>query len=314
MASSCASSTDVPTVLITGANGFLGARCVQRLADVADHQVIALWNDRSSRLLSNPPEHIRYERCDLTDRNQTAALFGRHTIDAVVHTAARLPDGSSPSASAYIETNALATASLAGLARGAACKRFVYCSSISAYGSAPCPASGWTEDQTVAPTHSYGRSKHAGEECVRRACEDGEGNFSGVAMRLAGLHGPGRTSGVIYNSARQALAGHPIALHGSAQPFQLLYLDDAVDALLAALRVSLPTADSVVNVASGTASLMDLAKRVVELSGSRSRVAMDVTSDERQFMNTTRMRSILGVTPRDSDQQLRGIIDWVASA
>ena len=177
-------------ILITGANGFFGSHCVERYSQEFDTKVIAIWQSNKDRLLVSPPANIHYVQCDLTDQQAVQALFSKWEVDRVFHAAALLPDGGPGYLHRAVSSNIVATANLVECAAKAGCRRFVYCSSISVYGSVPCPDSGWEEDIKVAPSCIYGWSKYAGEECLR--IETSLNGLIGVSLRLAGIHGLGR--------------------------------------------------------------------------------------------------------------------------
>ena len=299
-------------LLVTGANGYLGAACVQRLAGMAGPSVLAVWHKGRDRLLPAPPAHVHYKHCDLADRTEVAKLFSEYQIGAVAHTAALLPDGQPCFLTRALKTNAQVTLNLADALRESGCGRFIYCSSISIYASAPCPPGGWPELESLAPAHEYGWSKFVGEECVRLCCQPG--GISGVALRFAGIHGPGRRSGVLFNTITAALAGKPIQLNNARQPFQMVFLDDAVSAVLSAVRVPLATSFERVNVASYTfGSLQELACRIVSACGSTSRVDSGPSTGAVQIMSTARMATVLAMGPGDVERLLRDTIRWTSS-
>jgi nucleoside-diphosphate-sugar epimerase len=299
-------------LLITGANGYLGSACLSELARQATHEVVAVWHAKSDRLDQPPPSHIQYEMCDLTSRPDVERLFKRWDIANVIHTAALLPDESPEYLYRTILANVVATTNLVDCAADSGCGRFVYSSSISVYGDAPCPEAGWDEDQPVAPSSIYAWSKHAAEEVLRLRCV--EGRLSGTSLRLAGIHGQGRFGGVVFNAIRSALAGEPIVLNDGRNPFQLLFVDDGVAALLSALEVPEKSAYERINVASHTyPSLTALAEDIVTVCESASPVRVGRTgSTGRQIMNTNRMSECLRFSAVDPRSRLREIKKWLA--
>lgn len=292
-------------LLVTGANSLLGARCVERFARVAGDEILAVWHDGRDRLLSNPPGHVQYERCDLTDRSQVEQLFARSKIERVLHAAALLPDDRPGYLARAVRANVLATADLAECARSHGCRRFVYCSSISVYGAAPCGNGGWREVDAVRPAGDYGWSKFAGEECVRLCVERG-GGMEGVSLRLAGLHGPGRAGGVVYHMLRAAKANQPLQVYHPRNRFQLLFLDDAVDAVGATLQQPMPAPYCCINVASHVLpSMKELAERIIAICNSRSIAWLVEADGGEQIMNTTAATQLLALHPPAIDSRLR---------
>ena len=99
-------------LLITGANGYLGAHCIARYARAGDTEVVAVWHSGRERLLADAPAHVRYVQCDLTHRPEVDALVRRWGVDKVVHAAALLPDTRADYLHRAIQANVVATANL----------------------------------------------------------------------------------------------------------------------------------------------------------------------------------------------------------
>ena len=76
------------SVLVTGAEGFLG-RALVRLLEHSDLRVIAL--DSSEPVPVDPPSGVTKVRCDITDQQQMEKVFREYEIGKVVHLAAILP-------------------------------------------------------------------------------------------------------------------------------------------------------------------------------------------------------------------------------
>lgn len=291
-------------ILITGANGYLGARCVQRCIGFAEREVIAVWHSREDQLPAQPPYHIRYEQCDLTDRSAVEALFSKWKIDAILHTAALLPDNRPSYTRRAVLSNVLATTHLTESASSTGCARFVYCSSISVYGTARSPEQGWDEEAKIVPSSVYGWTKYAGEECLRLHTDFG--GLTGISLRLAGIHGSGRRSGVVFHMTRAALTGQPLIVNNPNNRFQLVFIEHAVDAALLALEIPLLESYQCINVASHTfPSLRQIAIHIAEKCGSKSILqTRDLPSVGEYIMNTTRMSTLLGPPIDDVDAHL----------
>lgn len=297
-------------VLITGANGYLGRRVVEKLA-ARGRDVVAIWHRRLDAEVQGGAGRVAYCRCDLADRAAVERIVEDRPLDAVVHAAALLPDGAPGYLSRAVVANVAATAHLAELAAEAGCERFVYCSSISVYGSTSCPVEGWTEDLPLRPANAYGWSKQAGEECVRLVAEARA--MSAVSLRLAGIHGTGRSDGVAFNVTRAALRGNAVTLPASRVPFQLVFIDEAIEAVARALERPLPAGHVAVNVASHLfASLNDLAGSIIEVCRSTSDLVESAPgASGAHVMNTHLMSELLGVAPVDARVRLLDLAQWV---
>src|SRR5579859_5824858 len=141
-------------VLVTGATGKVGSRLAKRLA-LRGHQVRALARDRA-RAADLRAAGIEIALGDLLEVDSLeAAVRG---VDAVVHCAAFFRGATPEQAHAV---NYLGSQQLAGAARAASVKRFVFTSTGLVYGSNGGRLA--CEDDPCAPTVAYPVSKLAAE-------------------------------------------------------------------------------------------------------------------------------------------------------
>ena len=302
------------TVLVTGANGLLGAQCVTALAKDSGWKTIAVWHQAAARLQANPPANLLYVKCDLTDPEAVRQLFQRRQIDAVLHTAVLLPDSRARYEERSVMANVMATVNLVAAARDTGCPRFVFCSSVSVYGATEDVNVRFTEEDQPSPGDIYAWSKLAGEQYLELSCS--QSAMRGFSLRLSGLHGPGREGGIFYGIIRAAKSGVPIQI-ASAAPFQFLHLHDAVKIALLALDVpgNEITGYTTLNVASAMApSLQDIATRSLVLSGLNSPIVVSDTKPPRQqIMTTEKMQRMFNFQPHDVDKTIQSVLEWLGT-
>lgn len=278
------------TVLVTGANGLLGAQCVAALAKDSGCKIIAVWHKGSERLQTNPQPNVVYVQCDISDAEAVRQVFAREHIDTILHTAALLPDASAAYDSIAVLANVAATVNLAAAGRDSGCDCFIYCSSVSVYGSTSVAGLTFSEDMLPIPEDVYAWTKLAGEQYLQLCCA--QSAMHGICLRLSGLHGPGRRAGLLYNVVRAAKTGAPIHIASANAPFQFLYTGDAVKLILHALHLPAKnmTGYMTLNAASCiTPSLYDIAAEAVRMSGNNSSIVVGETESARhQIMNTGR--------------------------
>jgi UDP-glucose 4-epimerase len=132
------------------------------------------------------------------------------------------------------------------------------------------------EATPLMPYTPYAVSKLASEHYARFFCR-----YHGLAvviLRYFNCYGPGEHPGahrgVVARFMDAALRDEPLVITGSGmETRQFLYVDDAVRATMAAMDAGEAASGMAINVASGRDSaIMDLARMVVEVTGSRSRV------------------------------------------
>src|ERR1700691_4464085 len=131
-------------ILVTGAAGFIGAHLVQRL--LADgFEVVGVDNlnnyydprlkDARLRKLCMGPRFWFFP-LDLADRSRTESLFADGDFEAVIHLAAQLRVRRSlTSPDEYVASNLVAFVHVLEVVRACACRRFVFASYCSVYGS-----------------------------------------------------------------------------------------------------------------------------------------------------------------------------------
>jgi UDP-glucose 4-epimerase len=160
----------MPTILLTGAAGYIGSHTWLALAR-AGYAVVGLDNfansspraiERLRDLLGHAPV---FERADVRDAAALRSVLGRHRIDATVHFAALKAVGESVEQPlAYYDVNVGGLVTLAAALREAGARRFVFSSSATVYGDPQTlPIN---EDAPLAATNPYGRTKLIGEQLL----------------------------------------------------------------------------------------------------------------------------------------------------
>ena len=250
-----------PTVLVTGASGFIGRHVVRHLS--ATHQVTAL--DLQSPATPHPAG-VDGITCDLRDGALPASRF-----DAIVHLAAL--GGVRPSIERpldYLETNLTGTLRLLEHARQHGTPRFIFASSSSVYG--PTDGSPSSEDDALAPCSPYALTKQQGEQWGRLYAQLHGLDF--IALRLFAVWGEGQRPDLALESfRRKILAGETITIHGDgSQRRDLTHVSDVARAAEAAIDWS-GTGFEVFNIGTGTNhSVNDMLRAAEQWTGLKAKV------------------------------------------
>jgi UDP-glucose 4-epimerase len=159
-----------PTILLTGATGYIGSHTWLALAD-AGYAVLGVddFSNSSPKVLDRLAQLLGsatlFERLDVCDAAAVASLFERHRIDAAVHFAAAKAVGESVRHPLRYYANNLGglwTICAAMQQHGA--KRFVFSSSATVYGQPErLPIA---EDAPLAATNPYGHTKLMAEQML----------------------------------------------------------------------------------------------------------------------------------------------------
>lgn len=199
-------------VLVTGASGYLGQRVLARITTGPWECVPTSRDGRVG------------EPCDLTDAGAVRTLLERTRPSVVIHCAAVVPKSQAD----YHDTAAAdrSVTMCTTLAERADC-RIILASSMTVYPAAEDRPVG--EESAQAPAPGYARGKWEAEQLLFDRKRAGD-----VAVRLPGLFGLPRRSGVLFNAAAAFLARRPFALVASGGPWAAMAVDDAAECLVRA--------------------------------------------------------------------------------
>jgi CDP-paratose 2-epimerase len=169
----------------------------------------------------------------------------------------------------------------------------------------------------------YGCSKGAADQYVLDWAKSY--GLRTVVFRMSCIYGPhqhgNEDQGWVAHFLIRALEGRPITLYGDgAQVRDLLYVDDLVDAMLAARDRAGELAGSAFNVGGGAdraTSLLELVDLIGDLHGERPRLAFaaERPGDQRWYVSDTRaLREATGWRPRVAvEEGVEELYRWLAA-
>lgn len=311
-------------ILLTGAAGFIGSHCAERLL-AEGHSVVGLDNfdpyydpaiKRRNVAVAQKefPKAYRLVEGDFGDPALLDKLLPTEKFDAVIHLAAQA--GVRPSIEdplRYVRVNVTGVVTLLEALRAHGPKRIVAASSSSVYGNTTQPP--FREDAACAqPQSPYGASKRSGEiYCGMYAQLYG---IRCVVVRPFTVYGPRqRPDMAIAAFARKILRGETITLFGNGSTARdYTYVSDIVDGLLGALVCPMPFA--VYNLGGDHPyELRELIAMLEKVTGKKAAVKhaeMQAGDVERTMAELTRARKDLGYAPKVSlEEGLRRTVAWV---
>ncbi|MFZ5919257.1 MAG: NAD-dependent epimerase/dehydratase family protein [Chloroflexota bacterium] len=289
-------------ILITGGAGFLGAALAHRLA-TEGHRVQVL-DDLSAGDPARLPKEVHFTRGDVRDVPRLWTLL--RDVECVYHLAARVFVAESVLyPREYNDVNVGGTVSLMEAMRDAGVMRVVFTSSGAVYGrQSHQPVH---EDLEPDPDTPYAVSKLAAEHYVRTIGR--LWNIETVILRVFNAYGPGQympvyRAPVIPALVKQALSGGSMVIFGNGtQSRDFVFLDDVVDALVAA-GTARNVDRAIINVGSGLeVSINDLARRIGGVTGKEVRLLHSQAEDggvARLVADLTLAREKLNFQPRVS--------------
>jgi UDP-glucose 4-epimerase len=188
----------MPTILLTGATGYIGSHTWLELL-AAGYAVVGLDDfSNSSPEVLNRLEQLSgkapvFERASVRDAAALDAVFARHRIDAVVHFAAFKAVGESTQQPLrYYANNIGGLLTLCGAMRAGGVNRIVFSSSATVYGKPETLPI--REDSPTSTTNPYGETKLMGEKILRDMAAAEAGWQSGILRYFnpVGAHASGR--------------------------------------------------------------------------------------------------------------------------
>lgn len=172
------------SIVITGAKGFLGS------------ELVSLLKKQNSAVLA-----LTRQDCDLSSLAQTKSYFTAVQASLIIHCAAFVPTTLDEyEDKALSKNNSLI---LKNVLEVTSCP-IIYISSMTIYG----PTSNIVKEETEQPNpqSAYAFSKYQSEKYLKASRRDS------LAIRIPGLFGENRISGLIYNNTRQLLQSKELTL------------------------------------------------------------------------------------------------------
>jgi len=289
-------------IVVTGAAGFLGSHLCDYLI-AKGHTVMGLDN-----LITGTTRNIEHlagnERFKFIKHDVTEYIYISGPVDAVLHFA------SPASPVDYLEypiqtlkVGALGTHKALGLAREKKA-RFLLASSSEVYGDPlvhPQREDYWGNVNPIGPRGVYDEAKRFAE-AMTFAYHRTHGIDTKIA-RIFNTYGPRMRSGdgrVVPNFITQALAGKPLTVYGDGtQTRSFCYVTDLVEGIY---RLLVSDVNDPVNLGNpAEMRIIDFARKVIELTGSRSDIVFEklpVDDPKVRQPDIRRAHNLLGWEPK----------------
>lgn len=212
------------TVLVTGANGFIGTAVCAELPR-RGYCVRGVVRYGLQITLQDGSECLSMEQID-TDTDWSHAL---RSVDSVIHLAARvhlMHDTASDPLAEFRRINVALTLNLARQAAAAGVRRFIFVSSIKVNGEVTSTGQPFTAEDVPNPTDHYGISKLEAEQALLRLAS--ETDLEVVIIRPVLVYGKGVKAN-FYSMMRWLLKGLPLPLGALPNRRSFVALHNLVD-------------------------------------------------------------------------------------
>ncbi len=317
------------SVIVTGGAGFIGSHLVKSLAKDG-YKVIIIDDLRTGKEEnieivkkeltdegnSDAARNIEFIKGSITDKKLIEQIFKNNTIDYVFNLAALVSVAESmEKPELTVEINTKGVLVLLEQARRNGIKKFFHASSAAVYGDSPKIPK--VETMRPEPKSPYAITKLDGEyflEMYRL-----EYGMPTVSLRFFNVYGPRQDPKSQYAAAIpifiwRALQNKEIIIFGDGlQTRDFIYVEDIVRAIKL-VTIERPEAHWVYNAArGGRITILELAKKIIQLTGSSSRIVHDKPrpGDVRHSQASIKRIKKLGFKPQVTlEEGLRRTIEF----
>jgi UDP-glucose 4-epimerase len=259
-------------ILVTGGAGFIGSSLAEYLLNKSEAEVVVVDNYLTGRQQNLPTsDRFRFIKADANNFDDISSIFQTFGFDYVFHYAAVV------GVKRTLENPVLVLEDLQGirnvltLSKNTGVKRVFYASSSEVYGE---PVHLPQHEHTT-PLNSrlpYAVVKNAGESFCRSYYQ--EYGLQYTIFRFFNTYGPKQSPDfVVSRFVDSALENKPITIFGDGlQTRTFCYIDDHLEATVSCLLNNL-FIDDVVNIGNDhEISVLDLAKEIIRITGSKSEI------------------------------------------
>ncbi|MBT3394990.1 NAD(P)-dependent oxidoreductase [archaeon] len=255
----------VKKILITGSEGFVGSRLIEKFENKYD---LTLFDKKFNRDITNPES------------------FKGLDVDYVIHLAAITR---SDNLFEMFDVNVNGTFNVLEFCKNSGAN-LIFASSSAVYGNIESPI---TETSNLNPSSYYAITKKLGEEL----CKFYYDNFSvnNTILRIFNPYGPNQTEGFLIPDILSQLGESEINLGNPYQKRDYIYIDDLVDAIDKSLDLN---KFNIINIGTGTSyCVKELVKKITDKKVNFSDLSM-VESDI--YADISKAKKLLSWVPKVS--------------
>ncbi|MCF8275207.1 MAG: NAD-dependent epimerase/dehydratase family protein [Flavobacteriales bacterium] len=292
-------------ILVTGGAGFVGSAMAEKLSQNPDNYVVivdSLLTGSIKKIPESDHNNIRFIKCDVNDFKDISSVFYAYTFDYVFHYAAVVGVKRTLQNPVMVLNDITGINNILSLSKNTGVKRVYYSSSSEVYGE---PVE-FPQNEETTPLNSrlpYAIVKNVGEAYLKSYQR--EYGLEYTIFRFFNTYGPKQSKEfVISRFLSLALQNQDITIYGDgSQTRTFCYINDNIDACVSAFYNDLYVND-VVNIGGNVEMpILELAKVVIRVTGSESKVihlpALEEGDMTRRLPDTSKMQELLkrDVTP-----------------
>ena len=305
------------SILVTGGAGNIGSALTRALVKLPQTQVVVADNLSTGSLAKVDIDagNLTVVRADVNDFNDIASLFFRFHFTHVFHLAAIVGVERTLSNPLLVLRDIRGIENVLQLCKNTGVQRVYFASSSEVYGE-PFEI---PQNEHTTPLNSrlpYAVVKNIGEVYLRTYYR--EFGLPSTIFRFFNTYGPRQSEDfVLPRFVRAALDGRPLTIYGDgSQTRTFCYVDDTVDACVAAHRTGAHEND-VINIGSDTEiSIRELAETVIRVLDSASELtflpALPEGDMTRRCPETSKMKALLNRPLVPLEDGIRRLADYLS--
>ena len=301
-------------ILITGGAGFIASALAEKLAEKESNYVVIVDNLLTGSIEKVPKgihDNIKFIKCDVNDYTDISSVFFAYAFDYVFHYAAVVGVKRTLENPVMVLNDVNGIRNILSLSKNTGVERVYYSSSSEVYGE---PVE-YPQNEDTTPLNSrlpYAIVKNVGEAYLKSYRK--EFGLDYTIFRFFNTYGPKQSKDfVISKFISRALKNKPITIYGDgSQTRTFCFINDNIEACANAFYNNLFVND-VVNVGGDVeVPIIDLAKLIIKLTGSSSKIvhkpALEEGDMSRRRPDTTKMRQLLDHPPVSLEEGLKIVI------
>lgn len=304
----------MPKFLVTGGAGNVGSEIARKIASYPENEVVIVDNLLTGNLAKIPVSkhgNVKFIKADCNQFNDIASIFFSYHFDYVFHYAAVVGVKRTLENPIMVLNDVEGIKNILNLSKNTGVKRVFYSSSSEVYGE---PVE-FPQNEKTTPLNSklpYAIVKNIGEAYFKSFHK--EYGLEYTIFRFFNTYGPNQsTDFVVKKFLMAALENRDITIYGDgSQSRTLCYVDDNVDACYNAY-IQNKVLNDVVNIGNDNEmSMLALAKKILEMTGSKSKIvhlpALEEGDMTRRLPDISRMKELLGRNPIGIEEGIRKIM------
>jgi nucleoside-diphosphate-sugar epimerase len=252
------------TILVTGANGFIGKHLIPEL--VKEFKVIALIHSKKNKFKH---KNLKIIKCSITNKKELEKIFEKNKINLIIHLAGKAVNRENIDAIKTLEVNVKGTQLITEIGFKNKVKGIIFASTGKIYGKTNKKII--NEKTKLNPQGIYPLSKSIAEIMLQNYCK--EKNKACICLRFANVFGAEdeNTERIVPSAIQKIIQGKNPVIHGTGKTKRnFVYITDVVGAIIKGIKlIEKKNLIESINISGGFFSLNEIVNLLIEFSGKK---------------------------------------------